>query len=1089
MVAAIERISVSGNSTVGKIVVKKASPDVVRVSVRMPEDIDVVVVGIPGLQGQAGIGGIDYAPLVNDGDAVTPTDNSTLLQTFIDSSIYGPKFHQQVDVNDGSFFLGRTVHLGYGSPYPLPSGPSFRAVRMSGRGTRFAGDAPFNGTKFVIGHTTGPGIAFQGGRYSEIRDLILVGKNRDWLYLAGTAGNSPDQLIGFTTTIDGTDITKWTNPALTGANANYAGRYTPYAGVAVDPYFGDLAANTPQYLPPVYPAGFAQSQGNKSPSDHSTLTDVHIMGFYVGVVTMPQLRANQADGNGDFLNLWRPAIQYCVYGICPSQTQSRNVAVWYPTFLMVHTCLNNKVFGKQLGECDSVWYSPNINACVQLFDLDSSGYAGPFKSTGGNGELCYRFGSLGSGGTAQAAAEIDGLRLDMQVGTAMGVPATLCDGGTRFVLRNGIYIIPDITSIDSPLVCEGVKWRNAYLENLQGATTFADRKSGNVAAGGGALPRLLNIADRPQSVQAVTFYHDVEVSVGLSGDFTTGTFNPSNGRRSTVPWVIKPVTISYQKTAAGPYPGCQTSTTGIVSTITFPTLGDIPIQMGDVVEDDVTVSKGRVTSSALNLSNAGVLQSCTCSVTWLNNIRQVGGVPPWSFRTALSNSTGNYYVLRSGVYKLVYETFGDIIAGDPVIRNVRRMGDFYNLYLDVTHGGPQPGDILLGKLDVLELPDFVNPGTAPPTILAVTLGNGVDTLGTITLTDGAAVARTAVGVNLGYFMRIETQPVPAFVGDTVRGVLPYNVNFTYSGTLPNPGATFLWEKTKTGTWAAFANQPTAKNPTNEPFASGPPWSVRVTVTDYTGSVTHTRDNYIQDTTGHANVDACDHFWRLNTATSIQEDRVGNADGKSDQPDWSVAVVTGHVTSRAVAFPGETGKLQRFSAADIPSLRWDHDLTFAFWTNNGETSPASENFRGLFGKGTASPAFDVFDLDPYHGVRAQFGAASALLTPASAVGVPLLYVVTFDVDGGTNPSTGKAWLYIGSPGDTSPVLWGSVDNIPALTDLNRFTLGGFTGSNTYLGWMEQVGIWGRLFTGPGASSDIDYLWNAGSGQAGAGSGLF
>ena len=154
------------------------------------------------------------------GDGVT--DDTRALQAAIDHAIYVQKC--PLYVPSGRYKISTALHVGYGT--------SFTSLVIYGDGPRYRGEAGFSGTAILASHVDAPAIAFQGGRGCALRDLSIVGVNKDYLIDANPLQPTSKP------TWDDTDGPNWVDPAILAANPHSDSRYAPYAGVAIDPYSG-----------------------------------------------------------------------------------------------------------------------------------------------------------------------------------------------------------------------------------------------------------------------------------------------------------------------------------------------------------------------------------------------------------------------------------------------------------------------------------------------------------------------------------------------------------------------------------------------------------------------------------------------------------------------------------------------------------------------------------------------------------------------------------------------------------------------------------------------------------------------------------
>jgi hypothetical protein len=687
---------------------------------------------------------VRFAPAAIAADNVT--DDRNAIQALLDratnpSDATAP---QRVELPQGGILLGDAIHLGYGGTFP------YMTAVLIGQGDNYVGDGPsFKGTRLRVTFLDRPAVVVQGGRLSRIQSLGIRGPNRDHVW----SPTAP--LFGTGATVDVSDKMAWRNAALA-ASPNSYGRYAPLAGVAVDPYTGSRP--TPSYPNVIYPTseGPNSRQWDKAPSGQTTLEDVTIVGFEVGVVTMP----SGGDGNGDFLSLWRCSLQNNVHAVSVTHTQGRINTFYYCNFGRNHTVLTTNTHGKQQGGVTFVFDACAFGWNVQLLSVDTA-YSGAVSFNGCYGEQVWRIGSLGGFTQNNQSVAFNDCNFNFSDnGPKLGLPATLAtgSGNAGVVFRGGLHTLPGVSVFDCPLEVQDTVFANVWIDQLRNKATLDQRKAQQVS--GGILVRPNTIPLNYTRVKARTQYFWDDIDAGgplpFGGSFVAG------GRKRPIPWFVSEVLSGFGALPWGPHPrpvpvvrlydkaaingiggfaGLNASTG--VGTIKLPeTILDV--QKGDLLIDDKTLTVWLVTAVTVVGGKPFPTRS-DCTVVPLNNLKDLDTTPVLRDGTNLTAS-GNIYVLRSGVYTTTYPLFGDFTAGRNVIDNVSR-GD--------GHAGFLASE--LGHNDFLLLGYMAQGGGAyghvgPRCRVAAVSNTGGTTEGGRITMDRAAT-RSGSRVPLGYFLR------------------------------------------------------------------------------------------------------------------------------------------------------------------------------------------------------------------------------------------------------------------------------------------------------------------------------------------------
>ncbi|MBD1847596.1 hypothetical protein H6F89_30190 [Cyanobacteria bacterium FACHB-63] len=282
------------------------------------------------------------------------TDDTAAIQATINHALRNKIAN--VFMPSGVYSTSGPIHLGYGH--------TFATVNLIGADSAFAGDTGFPGVTITARFSNAPAIVVQGGRNVKIKNVSITGMSyRYGLDTWGPLINK--QVVSYE---DVSDPKHWvTNVAPSGLT-----RYAPYAGIAIDPYSGPQPAVS--YPNVSYPSWTSiSSQYNKPFSSNTTIENVTIDGFFVGIANQPC----GADGNGDFTTIRDAIINNCSYAVSVGNSQSRNVGIYNSEFQYVHTILSTDIVGQQNGRIGGPVVNCSASQIYQLFSLPNSDKAGP----------------------------------------------------------------------------------------------------------------------------------------------------------------------------------------------------------------------------------------------------------------------------------------------------------------------------------------------------------------------------------------------------------------------------------------------------------------------------------------------------------------------------------------------------------------------------------------------------------------------------------------------------------------------------------------------------------------------------------------
>jgi hypothetical protein len=337
------------------------------------------------------------------GDGVT--DDRDAIQAAVDWVIYQNSTSQPslggVLIPAGIYKVSDTIHLGYGT--------GFTGVLIQGEGMKYGGEPGMGGSALVATFKDRPLINFQGARNSAIRNLALVGLNREYV-----AKHQLGSLSGPLGNIDDTQDSAWIDPALP---ASAASQFAPYCGISIDAYSGlrPIVA----YPDVKYPTFLGLvSQYGKAFSSNVLIENVAILGFAVGVVNQP----SNADGNGDFTKLRRVQISHCQYGVSVCNTQSRLFHVQDSTIVLVHSALVTNKHGRQKGCSEILFEGTELSNLIYWHQMSSTAFALGPRFEFCRGEVVYAIGSLSLGAQTSSSTVYDHCYFGFDARRARGQP-------------------------------------------------------------------------------------------------------------------------------------------------------------------------------------------------------------------------------------------------------------------------------------------------------------------------------------------------------------------------------------------------------------------------------------------------------------------------------------------------------------------------------------------------------------------------------------------------------------------------------------------------------------------------------------------
>lgn len=287
---------------------------------------------------------VKYFGATGDGS----TDDRAAIQATIDNALRSKIAN--VFMPDGRYLTNGPIHLGYGSGYVT--------VNLIGADSTYVGDASFPGVTIIADFSNAPAIVVQGGRDIKIKNITLRGVSHGYGSTWGPLINT--QTVSYA---EVSDPKKWvTNIAGSGLS-----RYAPYAAIAIDPYSGNRPAVS--YPDVAYPDWTnLTTQYNKNFSSNTTIENVFIDGFFIGVANQPC----DDDGNGDFTTIHSSTIINVAYGVSVGNSQSRNVGITDTQFQYVHTIVSTDIIGRQMGRIGGPILNCSASQIYQLFSFPNS---------------------------------------------------------------------------------------------------------------------------------------------------------------------------------------------------------------------------------------------------------------------------------------------------------------------------------------------------------------------------------------------------------------------------------------------------------------------------------------------------------------------------------------------------------------------------------------------------------------------------------------------------------------------------------------------------------------------------------------------
>lgn len=375
------------------------------------------------------------------GDGVA--DDTAAIQAAIDYAIYYSSGTLQTTSSGMKVFLPRgkykttdTLHLGYGVN-------GFTSIVFEGE-CEYGASASAALSSIIPTFNDRPAINVQGGRYVTIRRIAITGVNYTWL--AANYNSITDRSV----------VANWYGPSISAANNT---RYAPYCGICVDAYSGPTPANP--YPNVSYPAFLGTvSQYNKNYSSATTLDEVSVQGFVVGLMVQPGDVPSASQG--DFVTVRDSNLSFNVVNYGCGQSDARNPNIINTRLDNAHTAIDGRTYGAQIGQLSVNAIGCSFDRVYRALNIDLSGspIQGPYSATLNS---CYGEGLNGLG-IASIASSFSGA-------SPMGIALTECKFAFGFASAEyaPTYVL---SAPDADIYLRNVVFQGAYgFYNFNGNLT------------------------------------------------------------------------------------------------------------------------------------------------------------------------------------------------------------------------------------------------------------------------------------------------------------------------------------------------------------------------------------------------------------------------------------------------------------------------------------------------------------------------------------------------------------------------------------------------------------------------------------------
>lgn len=647
-------------------------------------------------------------------------DDTAAIQAAIDYALRSKIAN--VFMPDGRYLTSGPIHLGYGNGYVT--------VNLIGADSTYACDAGFPGVTILANFSNAPAIVVQGGRDIKIKNISLKGTS----YRYGLSTWGPQILAQTVSYAEVADPKRW----VTNTSSSGLSRYAPYAGIAIDPYSGNRPAIS--YPDVTYPEWTGiTTQYNKNFSSNTTLENVIIDGFYVGVANQPC----DADGNGDFTTIHSSAIMNVAYAVSVGNSQSRNVSITDTQFQYVHTIISTDVIGRQNGRIGGPIINCSASQIYQLFSFPGS-VTGPVTFDGFYVEEIIRLGVADLGGAQSNPITLNAcsfLYVGFTTGTVSGgiynVPfyegsAPLTFNSTDVLFRSNFGLLK---GRDGSVL---IRSSGIQAWGYNGTVTSDEQKLAyNYLVGGAGV--LTDDRSLEGSIDVVVFQHLADPNPSLLTNSITNITREQGQIHRYVKYIqyasqAGPLIPIQAINMASPIDFSSLLTPAFNSStlaLTFTHSGDrqrytnrFRIEPGCILWHEAANAMFVVDTVVANGSNWDI------SATMVTNyfINQAGSYAP----IVSIDTIGYLYIYQTFHKGTSFQYRGDTVSGSPVISNIRRSDGY---------GGDVPSDFRVG--DLVFNNDLFWDNHLPPGAKVVSAA-----VGTITLDRNATVTAAGVAIEL-----------------------------------------------------------------------------------------------------------------------------------------------------------------------------------------------------------------------------------------------------------------------------------------------------------------------------------------------------
>ncbi len=609
------------------------------------------IIRTPQDRGQDHVNAADWMTpsQLTDLRAGTLVDCTAAIQSAIDWAMYrgdknGPS-GLAIDVPAGCIIISDTLHIGYGN--------RFKATTFRGAGPKYGGEPAFGGTSFHPTFSDRPAISVNGCRQTLLKDFTIIGLNQQ--HIVGIFDNLSNASL---------DAANWIDPAL---DANADSRWAPYAGIAIDPYVGNKAA---QFYPDInYPAFMLpEAQYNRFASSQIRIENVEIQGFVVGILN----QVGDSDANSDYLKINKVMCLYNVYPVSVCNTQMRLMHIEDCAFVLNHTNIVTTKHGRQNGKPQFEVDNTEMGLCIKWIDCPNSSLAG-FSFRDCYGEGVYSIGNAGTAAASSCPVKFDKCDWSLDLGDIGSPPIMFNYGGHGFVDFDNCTLKSSSGRLNffAPQGARQYRWVNNNTFTEFGTDELYQKFAVNATLGVtfcGSNNEGLTTDLVAYSSRASNYYNlDTGVTLGIAL-YTQENIGP---RTRCLP--------VYGKTAmAATYdPGFTYRTQGAASTVAKSAL------VFDVVGPDVTTTlTGRTTAQFVMLgpdvgdvvwdeTSGAIFYVRSRTGTTISMVAQTGIGSDGELLTAMTTA-GSLWFLNCRRYTPAHVTMGSTTAASAVMTAVQR---------------------------------------------------------------------------------------------------------------------------------------------------------------------------------------------------------------------------------------------------------------------------------------------------------------------------------------------------------------------------------------------------------------------------------